>query len=522
MVWAMSLGMCFPASLGENKRKMATLKIHTGEGLKEIPFASPVPLTELLDRAGFIMDFPCGRKGRCGRCAVEIRGNISTPDSTEIRAGSRLACRIVLFGDAEMILPLRSATLAVGSGEKDGERIPDTSTLRDLQGPGTPHDPQETVIAVADAGTTTVVMDFFSSGSGEKLGSISADNPQQSISSDVIGRIGAALEGKADLLQNLILTCLRNMAETGGYLYRIQEWIITGNTVMLTLLSGEDPSPLSRAPFRAKRLFGETTELYGRPAYLPPCVHAFFGADAVCSILSSGMAESGKTTLLCDIGTNGEMILWKKGRGWASSVSAGPALEGAGIRQGCRGIPGAIDRVTAMGGQIMAGTILHQKAVGICGSGILDAVACGTDLGLITPDGAMEKPLELRDGIRLYPEDVRAVQLAKAALRAGMETLLHFSGTDLEEVEEVVICGGFGSRLNLLSAQRIGLLPGTWLKKCRCMGNAALSGAGFMINPAYRKRAAELCEKINYISLADEDYFHWSYIRHMQLGRAEY
>ncbi len=487
---------------------MANLTITWEKAAITISFTGVRRLTDLLDEAGLAMDFPCGRNGRCGKCLVEAKGCINPPDESERRTGKRLACRLMVSGDAEVRLPPRARTQVIGSseGEREKRKNPKIHQKKTLS-----------VTAVADIGTTTVAVDYYDNSTGDKVGNTAGDNPQQSTAADVIGRIEAAMNGRGELLKGQITKCLMEHGKQSGYNKSIKEWIITGNTTMLTLLTGGNPEPLSRSPFLAESLFDETIEFLGKKAYLPPCVHAFFGADAVCSVLYSGATEKSSVSLLCDIGTNGEMILWKNGRGWAASVAAGPALEGAGIRCGCRGVSGAIDRVTAMGGTILADTIDHRKAVGICGSGLLDAAACGLDLGLIRPDGSMDVPMELRDGIYLYPEDIRALQLAKSALRAGLETLLFVSETGMKEVSELILCGGFGKSLNPLSAARIGLIPGSLLPVCRSMGNAALAGAGLLRDPKRRKQAAEICGKTEYISLADRRYFQEAYIRHMMM-----
>lgn len=487
---------------------MAILTIQQEGKIITVAFTGVRRLTDLLDEAGVEMDFPCGRSGRCGKCLVEARGSINPPDESERVTGKRLACRVTVSGDAEVRLFPRARTQVIGSAdtERQQKEIPERQQNGALS-----------LTAVADIGTTTVAVDYYDNLTGDKVGNTAGDNPQQSTAADVIGRIEAAMKGRKEQLKEQIAECLAEQEKQCGYHNSIKERIITGNTTMLTLLTGTDPKPLSQAPFRAENLFGETIEFMGKPAYLPPCVHAFFGADAVCSVLYSGMTVKNGVSLLCDIGTNGEMILWKNGRGWAASVAAGPAMEGAGIRCGCRGIPGAIDRVTAMGGRITAGTIDQGRAVGICGSGLLDAAACGLDLGLIRPDGGMEEPMALRDGICLYPGDIRALQLAKAALRAGLESLLYASETKAEEVTELILCGGFGKSLNPLSAARIGLIPSSLLRVCRSMGNAALAGAGLLRDPDNRNRAADICRKIEYISLADGDFFHEAYIRCMRM-----
>ena len=204
---------------------------------------------------------------------------------------------------------------------------------------------------------------------------------------------------------------------------------------------------------------------------------AFVGADISTAVLSSGMTNSEKTALLCDIGTNGEIALWKNGRLYVSSTAAGPALEGAGISCGCSGIPGAIDRVLFNENGAVVHTIGDIKAVGVCGSGLIDAVAYFLNAQIIDETGALDGDTSLADGIMLTQKDIRAVQLAKAAIAAGIHTLLQVSGTKEDEIDTLYIAGGFGNHLNIESAVRIGLIPASLASKSRSIGNAALAGA---------------------------------------------
>ena len=157
---------------------------------------------------------------------------------------------------------------------------------------------------------------------------------------------------------------------------------------------------------------------------------------------------------------DGRLALWKDGVLYVSSTAAGPAFEGAGISCGCGSIAGAVDRVWLEDGGIAAHTIGEGKAVGLCGSGLIDAIACFLENGMVDETGATdEDELPLRDGIALAPRDIRAVQLAKAAIAAGIETLMEAANVTADEIETLYIAGGFGSHLNVRSAARIGLIP---------------------------------------------------------------
>ena len=212
---------------------------------------------------------------------------------------------------------------------------------------------------------------------------------------------------------------------------------------MLYLLTGRNPACLSRAPFEADCTFGEEYALPGRRCYLPHCLHAFVGADTTCALLAGGMLEKQETALMCDIGTNGEIALWHRGQLYVASTAAGPAFEGTGISCGCGSIPGAIDRVRVEHGALHIHTIGGRKPVGLCGSGLVDAVAALLEMGIIDETGAMEDAaFLLAEGVQLTRRDVRALQLAKAAMAAGMDSLLHAAGCPAEDVAAVYLAGG--------------------------------------------------------------------------------
>ena len=216
--------------------------------------------------------------------------------------------------------------------------------------------------------------------------------------------------------------------------------------------------------------------------YLPRCLHAFVGADTTCALLASGMTKRSETALLCDIGTNGEMALWHQGRLYIASTAAGPAFEGAGISCGCASVLGAIDRVTVVNGNLHCHTIGNQPAVGICGSGLLDAVASLLDTELMDETGYLEEEeVALSENVTLTQADIRAVQLAKAATYAGIMSLLTAANCDINAVEKLYIAGGFGSHLDLRSAVRIGLIPAELASRVEVIGNAALDGAAMLL-----------------------------------------
>jgi uncharacterized 2Fe-2S/4Fe-4S cluster protein (DUF4445 family) len=295
--------------------------------------------------------------------------------------------------------------------------------------------------------------------------------------------------------------------------------VITGNTAMLHFLTATDPSPLAAAPFAIRRAFGERLERDGGYTYLPRCISAFVGADITAALLASGICHGeGKTALLLDIGTNGEMALLHDGKLLCCSTAAGPALEGAGISCGAMAVDGAIDRVTVKDGKLQVHLIGERQdvtPVGLCGTGLIDAVAALLEIEELDETGYMEEDADI-GSCRLTRVDIRHIQLAKAAIRAGLETLLHEAGVGYEEIEEVALAGGFGSYLHPESCAAIGLIPRELIGKIRVLGNAAGSGAAMMLlSGEERARAEQIAMQAQVIDLSTNAMFMQRYVEEM-------
>lgn len=484
---------------------MSVLTVFHNGDRREISFIPPQPLHEVLRSAGIPADHPCGGKGRCGKCAVTLEGCVCPPTEAEVAAGTRLSCQAVLTGDASV----RLSHTALTQIEANTHSFAAVSPMPGNYG------------AAVDIGTTTIALTLYRLSDGAALASAAAENPQRTIAADVIGRMEAAMAGKLPLLQQLVLqavqTLLSSACEKAGIPESAAEsLVITGNTTMLYLLTGKDPEPLSHAPFQADCLFGFETTLFGKRTYLPPCMDAFVGADITCAVLASEMTESSHPALLCDIGTNGEVALWKNAVLSVTSTAAGPAFEGAGISCGCGSIPGAIDRVWLEDGQVRCHTIQDAPAAGLCGSGLIDAVSTFLRTEDIDETGAMEDDLLLAEKVALQPKDIRAVQLAKAAIAAGIQTLLETTDTKESQLSDFYICGGFGTHLDLQSAANIGLFPHTFVKIARVLGNAALTGAAMLLlNTGLRAKAQQLADAAVQLNLGGNPKFNENYIEQM-------
>lgn len=485
---------------------MGVLIIRQGGKSQRVEFSGTPLLEEVLSQAGIEFDHPCGGRGVCGKCAAEITGQVSAPNAAERRAGHRLTCQARLLGDAAVWLP---------EFGKDLVEISSTA-----QSAGNPM--AGSYGAAVDIGTTTLALKLYDLQSGRLLASGGRMNPQRAVAADVMGRIGAAMAGGASHLQSLVREALGQMLDqasmdAGIPREALSVMVVTGNTTMLYLITGRNPECLSHAPFLAGTLFDFHARLLDMAVYYPPCMNAFVGADITCAVLASGMCENPQTSLLCDIGTNGEIALWKNGKLYVTSTAAGPAFEGAGISCGCGSIPGAIDRVWVENGQVQCHTIGDAPPAGVCGSGLIDAIAAFRETGMIDETGASAADvLPLKGEIHLLPKDVRAIQLAKAAIRAGIQTLLESALVPEAEVATVYIAGGFGSHLNVASAAAIGLIPSGLQDRVRILGNAALSGAGtLLLNQDRLETARSIAAGATHLDLGGNPRFNENYIEQM-------
>ena len=487
---------------------MAVLTIVRDGQSHEFNFTAPMPLHDALEQAGFAIPRPCGGRGVCGKCAVTLDGAVSEANEAEQKAGTRLSCQAVLLGDARVIL----------ADTRKTEQIEVSGIAAPVE-----LDPMEGRLGAAvDIGTTTLALKLYDLSSGTALGEAAMLNPQTSVAADVMGRISAAMDGQLEKMQQQIVGAIGNLlteacGKAGQPEDAVDKLVLTGNTTMLYLLTGRDPECLSHAPFQADTLFGNWATILGKDTYLPACMNAFVGADITCAVLASGMTASSDTSLLCDIGTNGEIALWKEGQLFVTSTAAGPAFEGAGISCGCGSITGAIDKVWVENGAVCAHTIGEAPAVGICGSGLIDAIAAFLSIEEIDETGATESDdLPLRDGVVLEPRDVRSVQLAKAAIAAGIQTLMESAGTDCDDIATLYIAGGFGSHLDVSSAAAIGLIPAELASKVKVIGNASLSGSVRLLLDRNSLAEAEgIAQKSSHVNLGGNPRFNENYMEQM-------
>lgn len=466
---------------------------------------------------------PCGGHGLCGKCKVIAKGELSPItereksllSSEQLSEGFRLACLTFALGNCEIVTP---------DGEK-GSQIVTEGAL-----PAIKIDPIFKYYGVSiDIGTTTLAARLYKS-DGTLLSSTSMLNPQQEWGADVISRVESALNGKGKELASSIRAALSGIISELAFTAdidpkNIDGVVITGNTIMLSLLTETSPEPFSHAPFEVNRLFGETisaAELnipvlkIDTKIYLAPCISAFVGADTVCALLATELCSK-DTAMLADIGTNGEIALWHNGKLTVCSTAAGPAFEGVGISMGMRGAAGAIDKVTLINEKLEAHVIGDVPPAGICGSGLIDAVACLLDNETLDQTGYLEdEKVTIKGPVAITPQDIRMLQLAKSAINAGIMTLLHNQGLSETDIDSLYIAGGFGNYLNKRNAARIGLLPKSLATKSVSVGNAALSGASMiLLNSDFKKKAEAIAKAANVAELSTDQFFAEEYVTGM-------
>lgn len=476
----------------------------------EVPLGTP--LRDVLLRFG--VEFPCGGAGRCRGCRVRLlAGELPIGDvererlsGDDLAAGWRLACRHQATNDL---------TLAIEQWET--VILADETPFTFVPRPG---------LGVAvDLGTTTLAAQLLDLTTGRVLGVRSQLNPQAKHGGDIMSRIEFALQpgGREELCARIRETIGAMLGELmaavpagGGDL---QEVTIVGNTVMHHLFGDLDPAPLSQHPFETPHSNGLTYAtaelgwaLPGAPVVrFLPNLGSFVGSDVLAGMLATQMHRGEHLTAMVDLGTNGEIVVGNRERLLCASTAAGPAFEGARISMGMRAATGAISEVTANGQGFTCRVIGGGSPRGICGSGLVDAVAVGLDAGWLDSGGRFADggdEIMLSPPVRITQRDIRELQLAKGAISAGLHILLGQLGVGLDDLSELYLAGAFGNCMNRVSAWRIGLID-VPPERVRPSGNTALLGAKLALF-ADRAQAEEIDfirTHTKHIPLADDPNF---------------
>jgi uncharacterized 2Fe-2S/4Fe-4S cluster protein (DUF4445 family) len=508
-------------------------------------------LLDVIRANGIEITADCGGRGRCGKCGVIVDGE------------PRLACETRVETDISVALPERGGAYDIltdfGSGSDVGsckvgrggvtDAVAGTGAGGVSERDGTSAGAGECAIAI-DIGTTTVVAKLIGLPSGEDVWAVAELNEQRAYGADVISRINASMDD-ASLLSGVIANQLARMiskliAESGVDASRVARVVVAGNTTMCYLLLGLPCRSLGLAPFKPAFQFKESytynevfhADTLQSPVHILPFISAFIGGDITAGLLT---LEDSDSYILVDMGTNGEIAYHSKGGLLCTSTAAGPAFEGGNISCGSGSVEGAISKLKLVnrddgssagaggadiGGAMVAAdgttdaasdaakkfiyeTIGGAAARSICGSGILDAMACFANEGIVKPTGAMnpESPfvkdggVAIAEGVTITQKDVREFQLAKSAIRAGIETLISESGT---APDKLYLAGGFGQHLDPESAFRVGLIPEALRGKVIPIGNSSLAGAAraALFAPAMTNATAPAQEGTDHLKTA--------------------
>ena len=505
---------------------------------KKVQVEKGTKLIQAIRKCELSLETPCNCMALCGKCKVKVFGELS-PISKEEAAfieeeNIRLACIAEINGDVEVEFLENHKTLkTINRGysikvEVDNETISKYNGRDDLCG------------VAFDIGTTGISAYLIDLRSGEVLNKASALNPQTEYGGDVISRITFCMEND-NAVEILSSSIREKLNEIIGQLLikgikreNIHVVAVAANTTMLHLLANENPESIAKAPYTA--VFLDKQEKFAKDmgldifkegkVILLPSASAYVGADIISGIVATDFINKNNNSIFIDIGTNGEIVANCNGQLAASSTAAGPALEGMNISCGLRAVEGAIDKFNIYeDGNITYTTIGGNKAIGICGSGLLDIASAFVTAGVIEKSGRfnskmnnklkdrfIDKKFYITEDIYVSQKDIRQIQLAKGAISAGIIMLLKELDIKIEEIDEIVLAGAFGYHVNAESIRNIGLIPKGFKGNVSFVGNSSVEGAVLAaINYKVLNKMIEIKEKIKIIELSTkvdfQDYF---------------
>jgi len=525
-------------------------------------------LLEVLIDAGIFLRAECGGKGRCGKCGVKIlemsdsdhsvfddaKPSIPMPEFRE--SALKLACQLKVSEDLSIEIP-ENSKLNPEVGQKGPIFIAKLATS--LQRPRTP---LERFGLAIDLGTTTIAVYLCDLQERVVIASTSVANPQAIFGEDVMSRI-TVISRNPQMLRRLqqfvvkaiewAITALCESTQLDTE--KIATCTLVGNSVMTHIFVKENPQSIGIFPYAPNFTEGRTfkAEALGfgfnpdADIHTLPLISGFLGSDIIAAALSTELDKSDPGTMLVDIGTNGEVMIVGKRELWATSCATGPAFEGATIRHGMHAVSGAIDRIVIDGksGETICSVIQNDKVAitkpsGLCGTGVISAIAELHRFGLIGKDGRFNPegsrsnfltddeghlayaliPLDkshTRRAITLTQKDVRSIQLAKGALVAGMELICEKAG--ISHPKTLLVAGAFGTYIDKRDARTIGLLPNMTDENIRMIGNAAGTGAILsLFDPSLRAKAKEIAENTQVVDLAAVPEFQKKFIRSLSLS----
>lgn len=509
-------------------------------------------LLEVLQENNIMVTNLCLGNGTCGKCKVKVLSGelpITEADKKkltgqELTQGIRLACKVSvkqireteelyleIVGENEEEIVVegvngKETTSAHSKKKKSGNIDVDKIAGED-----------DRYFIAIDIGTTTIAMALVNEKTKEICDTYVSLNHQRKFGADVISRIVAANDGKGEELKRLIEKDLWNGIEQLIENRLVSRIVMAGNTTMIHLLMGYSCQSLGKHPFISKHLeqiecrledcisVDRANFLKKTPVTILPGISAFVGGDIVAGLLKCPEFENHKPCLLLDLGTNGEMVLGTKERMVVASTAAGPAFEGGNITCGTAGIPGSICQVKIENLRAVVKTIKSQMPpIGICGTGLISAIARLLENHLIDENGNLKYPFREQgfplwiqsreEKIALYQTDIRQFQMAKSAIRAGIDVLMKEYGCTAEDINCVYLAGGMGVHLLEEDAICTGILPKEFKGKIIYIGNGSLQGA-IELGMGRKTLVEDIRKNVTHISLAEKEMFQGKYLEYM-------
>jgi uncharacterized 2Fe-2S/4Fe-4S cluster protein (DUF4445 family) len=531
-----SLGIdhdCSSCQSTECKMRKYLIKIHINGEVNLIQAKKGENLLDVLRRHKVFLESPCSGKRLCGKCKVHVPKHGYEMDLTEARFLSQdeienniiLACYHTVDRNLEVKLDINVMELNISV-----DYAP--FTIKSPRYEKNDYEIKHRKLGVGiDIGTTTVAISLVDLVSHEVLDTKKILNPQKAYGADIISRIQYVAENPNHMLTTLIRECLQEniieLFEQGEYEFaQLSEIVVAGNTTMIYLLLDIDPKELAVSPFTTidmglyKCSSDEFWKLPVRCSVtILPWVSAYIGVDIVSGIFATHLKDKKENILFIDIGTNGEIVLKHGDRMTCVATAAGPAFEGANIKCGMGSIGGAICEIIQSDIGYELEVYGHGEPMGLCGSALIDAIAILLKNGHILDTGYMEAPYMFHKEIGIYPDDVRQVQLAKAAIAAGIEVLLEVSGLSCDEVDYVYLAGGFGSHLNVRNAAAIGLIPVEFESKVIVVGNTSLAGSiRYLLEKHGQTEIETILSSCDYLELSSNMIFNNAYVNNMMFG----
>lgn len=511
------------------------IEVVSSQGARKVMNKTGQSLMETFRKEGIFVDAVCGGNGICGKCKVQmLEGNLIPSKSDriffheiELEKGYRLACTAYPERPCKIALEIRDEEAAF-------DILSEYEGMKTEEG-GQPKENETSRWGIAvDIGTTTIVMQLVDIENKLVMDTCSVINHQRDYGADVISRIKASNFGKKRELRESIRRDLKQgLASLPLNGRKIEQMVIAANTTMVHLLMGYSCMTLGVLPFQPVNikeihtdyaaLFSESS--YEFPIVILPGISTFVGGDIVSGLYACDFDRRDEVSILIDLGTNGEMAIGNKERILTASAAAGPAFEGGNIACGTGSIQGAICGVKIEDGEVLIQTIGSAPPTGICGTGVIDSVYELLKNEVVDETGRMQEEYS-ETGFRLAKrsdeaeivvnqKDVREIQLAKSAVRAGVETLIAEYGIDYENISRIYIAGGFGYKLNIAKAIGIGLLPQNFSGEIIAIGNSSLKGAVKYLMEDKKERMQEIVSRATEVNLSGSKDFQRFYVDYM-------